>query len=268
LAQPTLTQVENFVKHCNTCQHYKAQRIKYGHVPVPDKQQNANPWHLIAVDTIRPWIIPESPHSSKSKEPTPLQALTIIDLNTHFMEIAALKNKESITVACSLDQVWLCHYPRPVDCLHDNVTEFVSAEFQELLQSYGIRSKLTTVKNTQANGILECTHQVIGNLLRSSHLIAQNLDTVSAQQELLMPVMWAINTTFHTTLKASPAQLPFSCDMILPTSFAANWYAINNRRQTQSQSTADTENCKRIPHKFCINEKVLIRRDIANPIFG
>jgi hypothetical protein len=184
-----------------------------------------------------------------------------MDLNTHFMEIVALKNKESITVACSLDQVWLCRYPRPVDCLHDNGTEFVSAEFQELLQSYGIRSKLTTVKNPQANGILERTHQVIGNLLRSSCLVAQDLDTVSAQQELLMPVMWAINTTFHITLKASPAQLAFSPDMILPTSFAANWYAINSRKQVQSQSAADAENRKRIPHEFCLNGKVLIRRD-------
>ena len=132
------TQVENFVKHCNTCQHYKAQRKKYGHIPIPDKQQIANPWHSIAVDTIGPWIILQSPHSSKSKEPTTLQALTIIDLNMHFMEIVALKNKESITIACSLDQVWLCCYPHPVDCLHDNGTEFVSAKFQELLQSYGI----------------------------------------------------------------------------------------------------------------------------------
>jgi hypothetical protein len=193
------------VKHCNTCKHYKTQRKKYGHIPVLDKQQIANPWHSIAVDTIGPWIIPQLPYSSKSKEPTTLQELTIIDLSTNFMEMVALKNKESITIACSLDQVWLCHYPRLVDCLHDNGTEFVSAKFQELLQSYGIQSKLTTVKNPQANGILECTHQVIRNLLRSSRLIAQDLDTVSAQQELLMPVMWAIDTTFHTTLKASPA---------------------------------------------------------------
>jgi hypothetical protein len=57
----------------------------------------------------------------------------------HLMEIAALKNKESITVTCTLDQVWLCCYTHhPVDCLHDNGTEFISAEFQELLQSYGI----------------------------------------------------------------------------------------------------------------------------------
>jgi hypothetical protein len=126
---------------------------------------------------------------SKSKEPTTLHALTrIINLNTHFMEIVALKIKESITIACTLDQVWLCCHPCLVDCLHDNGTEFVSAKFQELLQSYQIRSKFTTVKNPQANGILECMHQVIGNLLHYSCLIAQDLDTVSAQQELLMPV--------------------------------------------------------------------------------
>jgi hypothetical protein len=107
-----------------------------------------------------------------------------------------------------------------------------------------------------------------GNLLRSNFLIAQDLDTVSAQQELLMPVMWAINTTFHTTLKASPAQLAFSRDMILPTSFAANWYAINHRKQAQSQSAADAENRKRIPHEFRLNDKVLIRRDIGNPYLG
>ena len=83
-----------------------------------------------------------------------------------------------------------------------------------------------------------------------------------------MPVMWAINTTFHTTLKASPAQLAFNCDMILPTSFAANWYAINSRKQAQSQSAADAKNRKCIPHEFRINDKVLIRRDIGNPYLG
>jgi hypothetical protein len=54
--------------------------------------------------------------------------------------------------------------------------------------------------------------------------------------------MWAINTTFHTTLKASPAQLAFNCNMILSTSFATNWYAINNHKQAQSQSAADAKN--------------------------
>jgi hypothetical protein len=93
---------------------------------------------LLPTNPVHVEIIPQSPHSSKSKEPMTLQVLTIIDLSTHFMEIVALKNKESITVARSLNQVWLCRDPRPVDCLHDNGTEFVSTKFQELLQSYGI----------------------------------------------------------------------------------------------------------------------------------
>jgi hypothetical protein len=56
--------------------------------------------------------------------------------------------------------------------------------------------------------------------------------------------MWATNTTFHTTLKASPAQLAFNRNMILPTSFATNWYAINNHKQMQLQSAADAKNHK------------------------
>jgi hypothetical protein len=75
--------------------------------------------------------------------------------------------------------------------------------------------------------------------------------------------MWAINTTFHMSLKASPAQLAFNRDMILPTSFATNWYAINSRKQAQSQSAAEAENRKRIPHEFCLNDKVLIRLTLA-----
>jgi hypothetical protein len=83
-----------------------------------------------------------------------------------------------------------------------------------------------------------------------------------------MPVMWAINTTFHTTLKASPAQLAFNRDMILPTSFAANWYAINTCKQAQLQSAADTKNRKCILHEFHLNDKVLIHHDIGNPYLG
>jgi hypothetical protein len=87
-------------------------------------------------------------------------------------------------------------------------------------------------------------------------LVAQDLNTISAHQELLMPVMWAFNTTSHTTLKASPAQLAFNCGMILSTSFTVNWYAINSHKQTQSQSAADPTNRKCIPHEFCLNNKV------------
>jgi hypothetical protein len=56
--------------------------------------------------------------------------------------------------------------------------------------------------------------------------------------------------------------------MILPMSFATNWYAINSCKQSQLQSAANTENCKCILHEFCLNDKVLIHQDIGNPYLG
>jgi transposase InsO family protein len=84
------------------------------------------------------------------------------------MEIVALSDGESATVAAAFDQYWLCCYPRPLKCIIDNGTEFTGIEFQELLQSYGISPISTTVRNPQANAVLECTHHVIANMLRTS----------------------------------------------------------------------------------------------------
>jgi hypothetical protein len=50
--------------------------------------------------------------------------------------------------------------------------------------------------------------------------------------------------------------------------FSAAPYAINNHKQAQLQSAANAKNRKCIPHKFHINDKVLIRPDIDNPYLG
>ena len=219
--------------------------------------------------TFGPWIIPQPPSQSPTNsEPTKLNALTIIDLATCLMELVAIPNKETLTVARALDRAWFSRYPRPVECVHDNGSEFVGIEFQEMLQSYGVKSKLTTVRNPQANGILERTHQVIGNLLRSTRLMSQDLSTLDAQQELLAPVTWAINSTYHTTLQATPGQLAFQRDMIMPTTYLANWATIQHRRQEQSIDSTTKENSSRIRHEYCLNDRVLIRRGIGNPYLG
>jgi hypothetical protein len=47
------------------------------------------------------------------------------------------------------------------------------------------------------------------------------------QHELLAPVQWAMNSTYHTTLQATSAQLAFHCDMIMPTSYMVHWQPIH-----------------------------------------
>ena len=43
----------------------------------------------------------------------------------------------------------------------------LTKEFQEMLKSYGVRSKLIIVKNPQANAAVERVHYTIGNILRT-----------------------------------------------------------------------------------------------------
>jgi hypothetical protein len=117
-------------------------------------------------------MIPQHPSKNPNlsakpdvKQPLQILALTMIDPSTHLLELIVVPDKESRTVACAFDRSWLCHYPRPLICLHDKGTEFTGIEFQELLQSYGIKAVIATTANPQTNAILERTHQVIANQL-------------------------------------------------------------------------------------------------------
>ena len=68
----------------------------------------------------------------------------MIDQATRWIEVAVQPEKEAITTAESYDLEWLCRYPRPRQFVHDQGLEFTGAEFQELLCSYGLKSKSIT----------------------------------------------------------------------------------------------------------------------------
>jgi transposase InsO family protein len=63
---------------------------------------------------------------------------------------------------------WLCQYPRPIEVGYDNGKEFIRNEFQELLVSYDITPKPTTVKNPTAQALVERLHLTLGDQLRTS----------------------------------------------------------------------------------------------------
>jgi len=63
-------------------------------------------------------------------------------------------------VAFALDRTWFSRYPRPQICRFDNSREFISVEFQELLESYGIKPSPITVKIPKGN-FVERVHQTL-----------------------------------------------------------------------------------------------------------
>ena len=135
-------------------------------------------------------------------------------------------------------------------------------EFQEMLTSYGIQAVITTVANPQANAIIERIHQVIANMLCTSNPITDSESTKFRIQQQLHATQWAINSTYHTTLKASPAQLVFGRDMIMSTTYLANWAAIQHRKQEVTNAANKQENKHRIPHEYHVGDKILICKQI------
>jgi hypothetical protein len=162
----------------------------------------------------------ETPKGAKT-----LVAMTMIDPATGWFEIAALDNNDSYSTQKALDSYWLARYPRPKYIGCDNGSHF-KRYFKELVDNYGMIRKASTEYNPQSNGIIERIHQVIGNALRNFELENRELDEHQPWDEFLSSAAFAIRSTHHTTLGASPAQLVFNRDMFLPVQFVADWTRI------------------------------------------
>lgn len=124
---------------------------------------------------------------------------------------------------------------------------------------YGITLSPITVRNPQANAILERVHQTIGNILRTFELPSDN--QTEEIEGILAATMFAIRATYHTTLKATPAQLIFGRDAILNTRFEANWQLIRQQKQKRINKNNTAENAKRKPYTYTIGQKIMILQD-------
>jgi transposase InsO family protein len=77
---------------------------------------------------------------------------------------------------------------------------------------YGVKAKLITVRNPQANAIVERVHQVIGNIIRTFELENNYLYETDRWKGILSATAFAVCFTFHTTLQNTPGQLVFGRD--------------------------------------------------------
>ena len=87
-------------------------------------------------------------------------------------------DKTSATVGALINKTWFCHYPHSQYIVYDNGSEF-KLHFETLCDSYGLKRKPTSVKNPQANAILERVHQTIMGMLWTAEI--DTADTVSAR---------------------------------------------------------------------------------------
>jgi hypothetical protein len=73
--------------------------------------------------------------------------------------------------------------------------------------------------------------------------------------------VWAIRSTYHTVLKASPGAAIFGRDMLFDIPFVADWHKIGDYWQCQTDRSNIRENNKHVDYDYKVGDKVLIRKD-------
>jgi hypothetical protein len=67
---------------------------------------------------------------------------------------------------------------------------------------------------------------------------------------------WAIHSTYHTVLKASPGAAIFGCDMLFDILFVADWRKFAEQRQSLHNRGNQQENAKQIDYSYKVGDKV------------
>ena len=169
-------------------------------------------------------------------------------------------DKSSAMISHLVNKTWFSRYPNCQYIIYDNGSEF-KLHFEALCESYGIKRKPTSVKNPQANAILERLHQVITTMLHTAELDMANTVVTSDIDAFLTDAAWAICSTYHTVLTASPGAAIFGRDMLFGIPFLADWNKIGDGRQHHTDLDTACENCSCRDWDYQVGDKVLLQSD-------
>ena len=88
-------------------------------------------------------------------------------------------------------------------------------------------------------------------------------DTVSESDiaDFLTNAAWAVRSTYHTVLKASPGAAIFGRDMLFDIPFIADWNKIGDYRQCQTDRNTRRENKTHVDRDYKVGNKVLVCKD-------
>ena len=78
---------------------------------------------------------------------------------------------------------------------------------------------------------------------RTTELDMANTVATSDIDAFLTDATWAICSTYHTVLKASPGAAFFGRDMLFDIPFLADWKKIGDHMQHQTDLNTEHENC-------------------------
>jgi hypothetical protein len=151
-------------------------------------------FEIVELPTVRVAV----PKGGKGKKATCLE----------YTKDAVIFDKTSAQISNLVYKCWFSRYPCCCYMIYDNRSEF-KLHLRNICKTYGVKHKPTSIKNPQANAKLECIHAVFTNMLSTAKLNMAESVNASDIDIFLADAAWAIRSTYHTVLKASPGAAIF-----------------------------------------------------------
>ena len=134
-----------------------------------------------------------------------LQALTMIEPATSWIEIRSVPETRGDLVANQIKLAWLTRYLLPNKITIDSGKEILAKFKTMMVYDYGIQCNFISVRNPQANAIVERLHHTIGNIIRAFKIQHIELDNENPWEGILLSLMFAIQCTVCTSTQHTPS---------------------------------------------------------------
>ena len=171
-------------RECHECQVVSAPSKP---PPMVSTKMPDRPWEHIACDILGPLPNGES-------------VFVVVDYYSRYFEVCFLKSTQSDKITAALDSI-ICRWGVPLSVRTDNGPQFVSSEFQEFLQSYGIYWLSTTPMWPAANGEVERQNRSLLKSLKIAHMSGKDYKAE------LRRFLLAYRSTPHTVTGVAPGEL-------------------------------------------------------------
>ena len=167
---------------------------------------------------IREFIVPNKRfvhlHADLTKMPESngyCYLLTVIDRFTRWPAAIPLKDTTTESVIDAITHGWISSFGVPKAITTDRGSQFTSAVWKQLCDTWGIEAHLTTSYHPEANGLVERFHRRL-----KESIMAQCGDDRGKWYWRLPMALLAIRTTLKPDVGASPADLVYGEGLAVP----------------------------------------------------
>lgn len=190
--------VNQYVESCDVCQRRKIPRQRG--MGLMETFEINEAFEMVAVDCIE---------MTKCTTRSNRHIFVAIDMFTRFVEARATDTITSAKFAIFLMENLICLYGPPKQLLTDGAQTFGAELVKELTRLYAISHIRSTPLHSQGNAVVERVNATLGDKLA---MVIEGNEKYNSDNwdEALPMVVFAINSTLHTSTGFSPYELLYA----------------------------------------------------------